>query len=234
MYRYRKSIPTAVLPYLASAFGQLLHNRPRDKPEPKAILSCNKILQYVVYFCIYGKENYPDHPMTSHFPNIILIGMAGAGKSTVGRQLAVRCARTFIDTDTLIEERCGCSLQQYLETVGIDSFRRLEEQVLLGIEQNELVVATGGSAIYSEPGMAHLKTTGPLVLLDASLATIMDRVDNQNTRGLINPDGTDLAALYHARKPLYDRWADYRLCADHDAPAAIASAIISRLALTLP
>jgi shikimate kinase len=188
-----------------------------------------KIVQYVVYFYIYGKENYMDRPMTPHFSNIILIGMAGAGKSTVGRILAGQCARIFVDTDALIEKRCGCSLQQHLETVGIDAFRRLEEQVLLGIEQKELVVATGGSAIYSERGMAHLKSTGPLVLLEASLATVMARIHNQDTRGLINPDGTGLADLYHGRRPLYDRWADWRISVDHDPPAAIAEKILSRL-----
>jgi len=167
--------------------------------------------------------------MTPHFSNIILIGMAGAGKSTVGRSLARQCARTFIDTDTLIEQRCGCSLQEHLEAVGIDAFRQLEEDVLLGLEPAALVIATGGSAIYSESGMAHLKGTGPLVLLDATLETIIRRVDNQNSRGLVNPDGTGLVELYHARKPLYDRWADIRISVDHAPPDRIAAGIIARL-----
>ena len=170
-----------------------------------------------------------DRPMTPHFSNIILIGMAGAGKSTVGRILARHCAWTFIDTDTLIEERCGCSLQDYLELNGLDGFRAMEEEVLLALDQRGLVIATGGSAIYSERGMAHLKTTGCLVLLDASLTTVMARIHNQDTRGLINPAGTGLADLYHARRPLYDRWADWRICVDHDPPAAIAEKILSQL-----
>jgi shikimate kinase len=182
-----------------------------------------------VYFYIYGKENYPEHPMTPHFSNIILIGMAGAGKSTVGPLLARQGTRTFIDTDRLIEQRCGRSLQQQLEAVGSDAFRHLEEEVLLSLDPAELVIATGGSAIYSEAGMAHLKDTGTVVLLDARLETILKRVNNQDSRGLVNPDGSSLTDLYHARRPLYERWADIRISVDDDSPAAIAEMIISRL-----
>jgi len=170
-----------------------------------------------------------DSLSTPHFSNIILIGMAGAGKSTVGALLARRCGRTFVDTDALIETRCGCSLQAYLERAGTDGLRKIEEEVLLSLEADELVIATGGSAIYSERGMAHLSQTGVVVLLAARLSTVMARIENQETRGLVNPDGTDFASLYHARQPLYARWADWSLAVDHDPPGDIADKILARI-----
>ena len=182
-----------------------------------------------MYFCTYGKENPTDLTMQPTFFNITLIGMAGSGKSTIGHILAQICGKRFIDTDKLITKQERMNLQEYLDRVGIDAFQRLEEKTLLTITPQGLIVATGGSAIYSEAGMAHLQTTGPLVLLEASLTTLKQRVHNQNTRGLINPGTGSFRDLYYARKPLYHKWAELRIPADTGSPEDIAHEILNRL-----
>ncbi len=186
-----------------------------------------------MYFCTYGKENQTAPAMQPYFSNIffniILIGMAGVGKSTAGHVLARICDKKFIDTDELIAKQVGMGLQKYLDQVGIDAFQQLEENTLLTIRPQGLVVATGGSAIYSETGMAHLQTTGVIVLLEARIATLETRVNNQDTRGLINPEGGSFRDLYLARRPLYRKWAGLRIAADTGSPEAIARKIFDRL-----
>ncbi len=187
-----------------------------------------------MYFYTYGKENPTVLIMRPTFFNIILIGMAGVGKSTVGHALAHICGRKFLDTDDLITEQVGMGLQEYLDQVGNDAFQRIEEKTLLSITPQGLIVATGGSAIYSEAGMAHLQTTGPLILLEAPLSTLEQRVHNQNTRGLINPGIGSFRDLYYARKPLYHKWAKLRIPADTGSPEDIAREILNRLHDTDP
>ncbi len=187
-----------------------------------------------MYFYTYGKENPTDLVMRPIFFNIILIGMAGVGKSTVGHALARICGKKFIDTDNLITEQVGMGLQEYLDLVGIETFQRLEEKTLLTITPQGLIMATGGSAVYSEAGMAHLQATGPLVLLEAPLATLEQRVHNQNTRGLINPGSGSFRDLYYARRPLYHKWAKLRIPADTGSPEDIARVILGRLDDTDP
>jgi len=167
--------------------------------------------------------------MTPAHSTITLIGMAGAGKSTVGRILAQKRACPFIDTDLLIERRQGRPLQELLDIHGPDGFRRMEEEVLLHLTGGRQVVATGGSSIYSSAGMTHLRSLGPLVLLDLDLSTLLSRVTNLDNRGLVDPDGTGFAALYRNRAPLYNAWADITVPA-HPAPEQVAAAILRALA----
>jgi shikimate kinase len=182
-----------------------------------------------VYFSIYGKKNSTKYPMIANFSNIILIGMAGAGKSTIGRVLAGLSGKCFLDTDDLITARMGMALQDFLDRAGSKRFQQLEEQTLLDINPDNHIIATGGSAIYSDKGMAHLQTTGPLVLLEVDLATLKQRVNNENSRGLVNPDSGSFSDLYYARRPLYRKWADYRIPASSDSPEDIARAVLERL-----
>ncbi len=168
------------------------------------------------------------------FFNIILIGMAGVGKSTVGHVLARISGKKFIDTDELITKQVKMSLQKYLDQVGINAFQRLETKTLLTIAPQGLIVATGGSAVYSETGMTHLQTTGPLILLEAGLTTLEKRIHNLGSRGLINPDSGSFRDLYYARKPLYHKWADVRIPVETGSPENIAHEIISRLSDTEP
>lgn len=149
------------------------------------------------------------------FSNIVLIGMPGAGKSTVGVLLAKQTALGFVDTDLLIQSAAGRSLQAIVDREGYLALRQLEEQVLLGLSVNKHVIATGGSAVYSERAMAHLKANGLVIYLDVDLATLSARIDNLGTRGLAKRLDQTLADLLHERTALYQRYADLTIpCTD--------------------
>lgn len=141
-------------------------------------------------------------------PGIVLIGMPGAGKSTIGGLLAARRGRPLVDTDHLIELREGESLQSILDRRGYLALRAIEEQVLLANDFAGQIVATGGSAVYSAAAMAHLKRFGPCVFLDIPLEEITTRVQNLESRGIAGPQGLGLAQVYAERLPLYRRYAD--------------------------
>lgn len=141
--------------------------------------------------------------------NIILIGMAGSGKSAVGRRLAAMLHLSFVDTDDLIVRTQGRPLQDIIDREGISAFRRIEEEVLLAVTLRNHVIATGGSTIYSAAGMAHLRRIGHVVLLQVELAVLQARVDNVATRGLVKGPGQTFGDLYHERLPLYRQNAEY-------------------------
>jgi len=147
--------------------------------------------------------------MASGKSNIILIGMAGCGKSTVGRRLAQMLECPFVDTDDLIVQAQGRPLQKIIDNLGSLAFRRIEEEVLLAINLRNHVIATGGSTIYSAAGMEHLKNIGQIVLLHADLASLQARVDNAATRGLVKMPEQTFADLFQERIPLYRKYADY-------------------------
>lgn len=140
--------------------------------------------------------------------NLVLIGMPGAGKSTVGVLLAKLTARNFVDTDLLIQSAAGRPLQHIVDNDGYGALRQLEETVLLGLTVSNHVIATGGSAVYSERAMAHLKANGLVIYLDVDLATLTDRIDDFATRGLAKRPGQTLADLLHERSALYRQYAD--------------------------
>lgn len=167
--------------------------------------------------------------MRNAFSNIILIGMAGAGKSTVGAVLAKQAKKQFIDTDTLISEQTGMALQDFLNSVGPEAFQEQEEQTLLSISLRNHVIATGGSAVYSTPGMSHLQKTGSIVLLEVDLETLEQRVHNKDSRGLVNPGEGSFRDLFYSRNPLYRRWADFRINGS-GSPEKIARSILKKLA----
>jgi shikimate kinase len=144
----------------------------------------------------------------ARFSNLVLIGMPGAGKSTIGVVLAKQTARAFVDTDLLIQTAAGRSLQAIVDREGYLALRKLEEQVLLGLSVNKHVIATGGSAVYSEQAMAHLKANGLVIHLDVDLDTLAARIDNLGTRGLAKRPDQTLADLLHERSALYQRYAD--------------------------
>jgi shikimate kinase len=140
--------------------------------------------------------------------NLVLIGMPGSGKSTVGVILARMTGRDFVDTDVLIQTAQGRSLQAIVDTDGYLALRRIEETVLLGLDLQCHVIATGGSAVYSERAMAHLKAGGVTVFLDVDLAALRSRVRDFATRGLAKRPDQNLAELFHERFALYTRYAD--------------------------
>jgi shikimate kinase len=143
--------------------------------------------------------------------NVVLMGMPGSGKSTLGVLLAKRLGMSFVDTDVLIQAREGRSLQAILEQDGYRVLRSIEEQVLLGLALKGHVIATGGSAAYSGSSMAHLARTGTIVFLDVPLGVLASRVSDLGSRGIAAPRGTTLDSLYEERLPLYRRWAHVTL-----------------------
>lgn len=140
--------------------------------------------------------------------NIVLIGMPGSGKSTVGIILAKQMSKDFIDTDVLIQTKEGRSLQEIVDGDGHMVLRDIEEKVLLSIETTHRVISTGGSAAYSHPAMHHLGKDGIIVFLHADLHTLRDRIENYETRGLAKKPEQSFADLFAERYTLYTRYAD--------------------------
>jgi len=140
--------------------------------------------------------------------NIILIGMPGAGKSTVGVILAKRLGYGFVDTDLLIQTSVGKSLQAIINEDGLDAFRRIEEKVLLALDEKRTVIATGGSAVYSPAAMRSLKQSGTTVFINSSLQTLQARIADMSTRGMVITPGESFASLFIERNPLYRKYAD--------------------------
>lgn len=140
--------------------------------------------------------------------NVVLIGMPGAGKSSVGVLLAKRTGRAFIDSDLLIQSAESRSLQQIVEDDGYLALRAIEEMVLLRLNCASAVIATGGSAAYSAPAMDHLARSGVVVFMEASLATVKNRVRDFDTRGIARDPNQSFEELFAERHILYGKYAD--------------------------
>lgn len=140
--------------------------------------------------------------------NIVLIGMPGVGKSTVGVVLAKKLGYAFVDADLVIQGREGKLLHEIIAEQGVEGFRRTEESVGESIDVRRTVVATGGSAVYGERAMAHYKQIGMVVYLSLPLEGIRERLGDLAERGVTLKAGQDLDGLYAERQPLYERYAD--------------------------
>lgn len=140
--------------------------------------------------------------------NIVLIGMPGVGKSTIGVVLAKRMGYQFVDSDLLIQEKEGKLLHEIITERGIDGFLMAEEQVNAQLDVKNAVIATGGSAVYGTRAMAHLKEIGTVVYLKLSCEAVQERLGDLNERGVVLRQGQTLADLYRERTPLYEKYAD--------------------------
>ncbi len=154
--------------------------------------------------------------------NIVLIGMPGCGKSTVGVVLAKVMGMHFCDTDIVIQRREGKKLQEIINEEGNDAFLLHERDALLSLSMEDTVIATGGSAIYSDEAMTHLKKSGVVVYLEVSAEEIERRLADFAARGVAIKDGMTVRDLYNERIPLYQRYADVIINEDGaDIPAVI-------------
>ena len=140
--------------------------------------------------------------------NLILIGMPGCGKSTVGVVLAKALGMDFIDSDLVIQKTTGKRLSQIIDESGDEGFRKVENRVNAQLEADNSIIATGGSVVYGEEAMRHLKAIGTIIYLKLSYASIEDRLGDLHARGVTIQPGWTLRDLYNERCPLYERWAD--------------------------
>ena len=142
--------------------------------------------------------------------NIVLIGMPGVGKSTVGVILANVLGYQFIDADLVIQKRENRLLHEIISEEGLDGFLKAEENANVYIAQNEekSIVATGGSVVYCEKAMQELKKTGRVIYLELEYDQLKKRLGNLKGRGVVLKDGQDLRGLYEERIPLYEKYAD--------------------------
>ena len=160
---------------------------------------------------------------------INLIGMPGAGKSTVGVLLAKLTGLRFTDTDLEIQVREAATLQQIVERDGYRRLRAIEQEILLAIPLDKAVISTGGSVVYSEPAMRRLQAAGPTVYLAADLSTLEQRVAAAPLRGIASNSGDSFAQVYAERTPLYQRYADLTVDAAAHSPDALAAQILALL-----
>lgn len=140
--------------------------------------------------------------------NITLIGMPGAGKSTIGVLLAKSLLMDFVDTDLLIQQKYSSSLCDIINKKGIEEFLKIENDVICSRSFSNCVIATGGSAVYGEEAMEKLKASGKVIYLKLSPEELEKRINNIHTRGIAMKEGTTIAALYGERAPLYEKYAD--------------------------
>ena len=146
--------------------------------------------------------------------NVVLIGMPGCGKSTLGVVLAKLLCMDFVDVDLLIQRRVGMGLQEYIDQFGVDAFLRAEADTLLALDVQNAVIATGGSAPLLKEGADRLRELGEVGWLDLPLSEIERRVTNLGSRGIAMREGETLAHVYAQRTPRYQAVADRRVTLD--------------------
>lgn len=167
--------------------------------------------------------------MTQGKNNIVLIGMPGAGKSTVGVVLAKIANRQFVDADLVIQSHLGKTLQSAIDELGAEGFIAVENEVLCGIEADNTIIATGGSAVYSQEAMEHLAQVGMIVYLEISYESLVGRLGDLQERGVVMKGGAGMSLrdLYEERKPLYERYADLVVNVDDLSITAAARKVAS-------
>lgn len=146
--------------------------------------------------------------------NITLIGMPGAGKSTVGVVVAKMLCKSFVDTDLLIQMHSGMKLCEIIDKYGNSAFLKTEGEVISALELENSVIATGGSVVLSEDAMKHLKEISRVIYLRASISALRSRLGDLHLRGVVLSEGQTLESLYEERRYLYEKYADVIIDSD--------------------
>ncbi|WP_288130256.1 shikimate kinase [Microbulbifer sp.] len=161
--------------------------------------------------------------------SVVLIGMPGAGKSTLGVLLAKELAKDFVDTDVLIQLREDKTLQEIMNESDYLNLRRIEGEVLAEAKLPNHIIATGGSAVYSEDGMRNLLRFGPAVFLNCSADELRRRIHNYESRGIAKAPGQSFEALFEERQALYRRYADIEVDCDGRDLEQVLAQVVSKL-----
>ena len=161
--------------------------------------------------------------------NLILIGMPTSGKSTVGIILAKALGYEFTDIDLLIQKKAGKKLAAIMEERGVDGFLSLEEEVTCGLSCSHTVIAPGGSVVYGEKAMEHLKSLGRVIYLQMDLDMLTERLHDARNRGVALREGQTLEMLYNERVPLYEQYADITVNESGHALEDMVVLIVSKL-----
>lgn len=171
--------------------------------------------------------------MSNNLDNVVLIGMPGAGKSTLGVVLAKILGYEFIDADLLIQSKLDKTLQKIIDACGPDGFIEVENEVLCTLSASRAVIATGGSAVYSDEAMNHLKSIGTVVYLRVSYEELESRLGGLHERGVVmkNGMGMSLADLYEERRPLYEEYADVTIDIDGLSVRDAARRLVDQLSI---
>ena len=140
--------------------------------------------------------------------NLVLIGMPASGKSTVGVILAKVLGKRFLDTDLLIQQRENALLCEIIRDRGVEGFLRCEEEAILSVNEENTVIATGGSAVYGEEAMKHLKDNGTVIYLKVEKSELLKRLKDIKERGVVLKDGEDFDEMFDERIVLYEKYAD--------------------------
>lgn len=143
--------------------------------------------------------------------NIVLIGMPGVGKSTVGVILAKVLGYQFIDADLVIQQQEGRLLHEIIEKEGTEGFIQVENRVNASLSASHAIIATGGSVVYGKEAMEHLREIGTVVYLEVSFPVLEKRLADIKGRGVVLKEGQNLYDLYLERTPLYESYADIRI-----------------------
>lgn len=161
--------------------------------------------------------------------NLVLIGMPGSGKSTIGVILAKRTARDFVDTDVVIQSHEHRSLQDIVDRDGYMALREIEEKWVTSLALENTVIATGGSVVYSEKSMNHLARDSTIIFLDVSLEALKKRITDYDQRGIARRPDQSFEELFDERSVLYQHYADITIACDAINQDLVCSAILDAL-----